>query len=271
MKALIIWIVTAILLMAACTSDSPVEIEHDMVVIRGYIYANEPLDDFQVTSTLPISSTDTLAPPINDAEVWLVKDGVRYDLASSDGDSGYYHYDGNNLNAEEEDIFEIFVNHFGRTATGQTQVPSPPQNGSISSATLYMPEFGFGMTMDTTRNQIRVNWDAEPSALYFVVLENMEDDPDPVEMFGGGFKGRPQLFTSAPFSAGTYVIRFLEITHLGQHRIKVYRVNQEYADLYTSRQQDTRDLNEPLTNIENGLGIFSAFSSIEFYFNVVPE
>ena len=39
------------------------------------------------------------------------------------------------------------------------------------------------------------------------------------------------------------------MTHLGKHRVKVCRVNQEYADLYQSRNQDSRDLNEPLTNI----------------------
>lgn len=61
----------------------------------------------------------------------------------------------------------------------------------------------------------------------------------------------------------------MSITHYGLHRVRVYRVNQEYADLYDTRQQDSRDLNEPLTNIVNGLGIFSAFNSNEIYFTAV--
>jgi hypothetical protein len=42
----------------------------------------------------------------------------------------------------------------------------------------------------------------------------------------------------------------------------VYRINQEYADLYRTRQQDSRDLNEPLSNVVNGLGVFSAFNGV---------
>ena len=41
----------------------------------------------------------------------------------------------------------------------------------------------------------------------------------------------------------------------------MYRVNREYADLYNNRVQDSRDLNEPPSNISGGLGIFSAFNS----------
>ncbi|MDA3862202.1 MAG: hypothetical protein PF445_13365 [Melioribacteraceae bacterium] len=51
----------------------------------------------------------------------------------------------------------------------------------------------------------------------------------------------------------------------------LYRVNKEYVDLYESRDQDSRNLNEPLTNIENGLGVFSAFASDSVYFNAVKE
>jgi len=63
----------------------------------------------------------------------------------------------------------------------------------------------------------------------------------------------------------------LIMTHLGKHRVKVYRVNQEYADLYQSRNQDSRDLNEPLTNIVNGLGVFSAFNSDSVFFELKQQ
>jgi hypothetical protein len=53
--------------------------------------------------------------------------------------------------------------------------------------------------------------------------------------------------------------------------VKVYRVNQEYVDLYENRQQDSRNLTEPLTNIKNGLGIFTAFSYAQAYFYVKKE
>jgi hypothetical protein len=68
-----------------------------------------------------------------------------------------------------------------------------------------------------------------------------------------------------------YRITRINVTNLGLHRVNVYRVNQEYADLYRSRNQDSRDLNEPLTNIANGLGVFTAFNSDSVFFRVVQE
>ena len=59
--------------------------------------------------------------------------------------------------------------------------------------------------------------------------------------------------------------------HQGLESPRVYRINQEYADLYGSRQQDSRDLNEPLTNNRNGLGVFSAFNSQAVYFYARAE
>jgi hypothetical protein len=69
----------------------------------------------------------------------------------------------------------------------------------------------------------------------------------------------------------SYSINHRIIIHYGRHQVKLYRINQEYADLYMSRQQDSRDLNEPLTNIQNGLGVFSAFNSEIVYFDAVAE
>jgi hypothetical protein len=57
----------------------------------------------------------------------------------------------------------------------------------------------------------------------------------------------------------------------GRHRAKIYRVNQEYADLYESREQDSRNLNEPLTNVKNGLGVFTAVTCDSIFFKVLKK
>ncbi len=40
---------------------------------------------------------------------------------------------------------------------------------------------------------------------------------------------------------------------------------------HLGRIQDSRDLNEPPTNIDGGLGVFSAFASDSVFFQVVRE
>jgi len=60
----------------------------------------------------------------------------------------------------------------------------------------------------------------------------------------------------------------MTLTQFGTYRVKIYRVNQKYADLYESRNQDSRELNDPNSNIINGLGIFTAFNSDSIFFEI---
>jgi hypothetical protein len=272
-KTIFSLIAIILLLISGCTNESPTVPQSDLVVVRGYIYAGEPVDDIQLTSTLPLGSEETQAPPINDAQVSLIKDGTQYDLVSSAGDSGYYHYDGNELKVETSDIFQIQVKHEDFDVFGFSEVPEAPKNVTISSSTLKFPDFETmrelrqqGISMDSIRASmmLTVNWEQEEDALYYILVENINENPVPVE---SQFSKPPREFISQPTARNEYTVNAMMMTHLGKHIVKVFRVNQEYADLYQSRNQDSRDLNEPLTNIEGGLGIFSAFNCDSLFFD----
>jgi hypothetical protein len=274
MKNIYILISILIFLFFGCNINSDDTPQKDEIVIRAYLYANEPVTDIQITGTIAIGVDTATATPINNASVYLIKDGKKYNLIPSAGDSGYYHYAGSDLKIQTGDIFRIYAEYNGQTAYGETEVPPAPENLTISSDTLYVTSFSTGTPggtpptrMDSVR--IKAQWDSVANASYFIVIENMETDPEAISTggFGGGNRG-PSRFLSQPMSQSHYSISQMSLSYYGKHKIKIYRINQEYADLYRSRQQDSRDLNEPLTNIVDGLGIFSAFSCVEGYFYV---
>ncbi len=91
-------------------------------------------------------------------------------------------------------------------------------------------------------------------------------------LYDGGFErfGGFRLVTQ-PTTTNFHDIRMFSLEVLGLHEAILYRVNQEYADLYENREQDSRDLNEPPTNMEGGLGVFSAFNSQRQLFEVVRQ
>ncbi len=262
--------VVLLLGLGQCSGGTVTGPETTGVVIRAYLYAGEAVTDIRLTEPLPLGSQETVMAPVNDAGISLYRDGLEYVLVPSAGDSGYYHYPGSDLNVEIGDLFELEVAAGGRTAKAETVVPSPPANVTASGDTVEVIEsFTFGEQPEF--DELTITWDEVEDALWFVVLENLEADPVPVETdrpFGG--RG-PQMFISPPTARNEYLLRPMSLTHYGTHRIRVFRINQEYADLYSTRQQDSRDLNEPLTNIVGGLGIFSAFSSGEIQFEAVPE
>lgn len=60
MKKIIIFLLIALLMFfAGCTKESPVIPSADLVVVRAYLYAGEPVSDVQLTQTLPLGSQET--------------------------------------------------------------------------------------------------------------------------------------------------------------------------------------------------------------------
>lgn len=266
-------VVVAGLFAGACGDPSATSPEQRDAVVRAYLYAGLPVNDIRLTWTAPIGTSDTTtaaaAQPINDATVVLVKSGVRYALAKSAGDSGYYQYNGTNLTVREGDVFTLEATAGGRTLSARTVVPIRPSGARVASSTLTIPTFTFGPggpggpgnRPDFSSAVTQVHWTRTAGALYFVTLENVEATPTAIEFdFPGGIRGRRRI-VFPPTAADSLPVNALGLPYYGRYVVNVWRVNEEYAQLYATLQQDSRDLNEPFTNIVGGLGVFTAFAA----------
>ena len=254
-------------------------IAENQFVIEAFLYAGEPIDDIRIKTTYDLSSEEDVSVPINNAIVTLIKNGERYNLISS-GDDGFYNYPGNDVTVETYDIFQLEVSYNGISAMAETIVPTPTNGLSISEDSLFVPILPITAGMDSIVNTIRnfltnsvinATWDNPNEDLYFMVVESVSDTLDPIfptqvidVLARFRFVSEPTDGTSISFIAGT-------LESFGTYSVKVYHINQEYADLYENREQDSRDLNEPPSNITNALGVFSAFNSQEVFFEVARE
>lgn len=273
---------TAILGSFTSCEDEAIYTPDERFVLQAYLYANEPVWDVTIKNAVPLSVADSVGEPINDAVITLYKNDVPYTLVSS-SDTGTYHYPGDDLLIETGDVFSIEATISEETATGSTSVPDSPQGVFISTETIKLPEIDFidGVRPDfetlmafreaIESFELSVVWDNPNGELYFVVVESVSSNQISIFPTGGKFaKGRFRQ-VSKPTRESSYEIKIDELTYWGAYVAKVYRVNQEYSDLYENLEQDSRDLNEPPTNIKNGLGIFSAFNSQNVYFEVKKE
>jgi hypothetical protein len=258
--------------LAGCDSTSTEPETTELFVVEAFLFAGEVIDDIRVTETIPLSDTIE-APPINDALVELSKDGQTYLLVAT-GDSGYYEYAGSDLVVEAGDTFGIEVTYGAAVATGATVVPNPPIEVGIDRDTLWVPEIGIGRGgggFNSEDSQLAAVWENPDRLLHYVVIESLEDSaesivPDGFQKFVGRFR-----LVAEPTKDDYHFIDMRVLRDLGRHIARVYRVNEEYAQLYENRTQDSRDLNEPPSNIIGGLGVFSAFSSDSIAFVVVRE
>lgn len=271
LKSLFIIILISIFILS-CTEDLYDEptIDDEMVVVSAFLFEGEKIENIRLTKTFPLGSEDTIAMPTNDAEIYLSKDGNEYLLQNADSLNGYYVYEQSDLEVKSGDMFSLRIIYNNETITSSTLVPVKPNNVNIYPETLALTttSTGFGgFALDT--NSIKVSWSNPDSTLYYVVIQNLETNPILITYTSG--KVNSTKVTFPPSTTSEFLIGRRNITYFGRHVAIVYKVNQEYADLYESRTQDSRNLNEPISNIDNGLGVFSAFASDTVYFNVVSE
>lgn len=277
MKKYLIYL--SVIFLFACEEENLNNIAENQFVVEAFLYANEPIDDIRIKTTFPLAAEEDLSMPINDAEVTILKGGQRYALVSSN-DDGFYHYPNNDLPVETSDEFQLEVIHNGITATARTTVPTPTTGLQISTDSLKVPQLPFGAGQDSIRaaiasflrnSSIEATWDNPDEDLYFMVVESVNDSIDPI--FPGQIIDALARFrfVSEPTDGSTLTFLGGTLVSFGQYAVKVYHINQEYAALYENREQDSRDLNEPPSNVTNALGVFSAFNSQEMFFEVVRE
>jgi len=252
------YISTIFLLLILTSLTSCLEVEEldieDNFVIEAFLYGGETIDDIKLKTTYTLDAPEDLSEPITNASVILQKDGIAYELESS-ADQGFYNYNGNDLTVSSGDKFQIEVNFNNRIATAQTTIPSPPTGvaidvaiASIPRITVLNPSALLQLRQALSDLLINVTWDNPNDDWHYIVVENIEAIQDaifPAQLIGAGLR------------------------HYGTHKVTVYRVNQEYADIFENRTQDSRDLNEPPSNIDNALGIFTGFESESVFFEIV--
>jgi len=265
-----------LLLLFGCQS-SPVVPEETQIVLQAYLYAEQPVTDITVMLSRPISSSDTANAMLANASVSLIKGGRQYLLAPSPQNPGEYYYAGTELQVQPGDQFKIDVTYNGITATAETVVPGKPVGLSISTSTVVFTAdtvtTPFGGTIErlTSSDSVLVSWDNASQLPYYVVVESEDSARQPLRSDTLRDFNPIGRFLTEPTTDDYYRVPQSDFNYTGKYKITLYRVNQEYVDLYASRQQDSRSLNEPHTNVKNGLGIFTAFNSDSVFFSVRKE
>lgn len=274
MKNIIIVTILATFGMMSCTDTSTPQVSNEeLLAVWVYVYAGEELDDIRLASTISLDSELEEAPPVSGATIVVSTDNVSFTCIEDTSTPGNYYYPGSDFSVEVGNRVELSVITDTEDVYALTAVPPKPVNVIISASSMTLPDFSDREAMRTWResaDDVEVSWDAEIDAWYYVVLECTEDNPVEIDSWNMG--PRPeQRRIFPPVQDDHYRVRFPLFEYAGEHRLTVYRVNQEYVDLYEYREQDSRDLQEPLTNIEGGLGIFSAFNSASVTINVIQS
>jgi Domain of unknown function (DUF4249) len=281
------------LCIAGCSDRLTFEPKNKLVVVQGYLYTGMPISDIKITSTLGLGTQDTIAPPISDAQVQLIKDEVCYLLKPIFNKDGYYRFlervyeEGDcpggdcpdeELAVESGDVFKLEVYYYDKVATAELIVPQLPAGLSVSEETIFVSDSSYrgtrqysmgGVFAEDTATALTIHWEDDGNSMYYLTMKTLEIFLHPIDPNYPSYW--PGEFLSKTITGDHFSIGWSNITHYGTHRVRLYRLGEEYVEMFLTQNQDTRDLNEPLTNVRNGLGIFTALSSADIYFEVEPE
>jgi hypothetical protein len=197
-------------------------------------------------------------------------------LTSLIHDPGKYYYAGIDLPVLSNEHFKNEVHDNGMASTAETTIPLKPENMSANISTMTFTKetmttpFGGTIEKITTSDSLVVSWSNHASEAYYVVVESVDPNRQVLQS-DTKFQFMNRRFVTEPITEDHYRVFDQDLKYTGRHKVIVYRVNQEYVNLHKSRQQDSRSLNEPQTNVKNGLGIFTAFASDSLFINVVLQ
>ncbi|UZR97368.1 DUF4249 family protein [Chondrinema litorale] len=254
----------------ACEEVPEFELDDTLPVVEAFLYMGDEVDDIKISEVVPFESS-VENNEIDGLDIEIIWKGQSYALVNADSGGGKYYYPGDDLEILSGETYEISFLYEGEMITSSTTVPPAPDNLELSTDALELPQlvdiFDIRDLAQSGNSNVNVEWSNPNGDYYYLVIENIESDPEPIDVndiLSFNFE-----FTSVPTQNDFFtLIPFVHFTQFGTHRIILYRVNEEYALLYETIQQDSRDLNEPYTNIDNGVGIFSGFASDTVYLEI---
>jgi len=252
----------------ACTKENlNTGMDNDIPVVEAYL---EPGNEATVrlSKMRPFTEDEYSGSLIIDsAEVYINYEGMDYICTPVNDEPGMYISLDSNLIIEAGGAYSLFFEYNDYTVTSSTSVPSKPANADLSTSVYTVSQNGMGFIQDP----LTVTWDNPGNTYHIIIVEYMESnynpirwnmDPDSYDQF--------RKISTEPVSGDSYNLDTRKhLLFYGSYQIHIYKVNEEYVNLHENISQNSLNLTEPLTNIENGLGIFTGINSVTLHLEVV--
>ena len=261
------------LLIAACTQQNNLALETETPVVQAYLFAGQPVDSISIQQSFSYTRANTDLTALDDLALQISDGREIFSLTHNGGGI----YQNRELLPKSGQNYTLTFEYNGTTVSSETFIPQK-RAVTITKTTVELEKitttggfggFGGGAAQET----IEITWDNAEGDYYYVVIENIEDNPEFVNDFfaefeANGFSRRLFQITEPRITDFHPINSRRDLTQFGTYQIIVYRVNPEYAALYETAGSSSVTIAEPPSNIENGLGIFTGVSSDTIYLEV---
>ncbi len=244
-------------------SESESEFTPDLVVEAYLIPERAP--EINLSIETPYDTALSVELSVDNLDVILKSEDHEYICTSIGG--GQY-------NAPEEFVVEVShtysleISFNDELVTSQTFVPLKPTGYSASETSIELSSStsggGFGSGGGMSSN-INLYWNNPNNEYFLVMVENIESDPKPIRESD---EERKLSFRNEPVQTEGDQIKPNSFQFFGTHRVILFRLNPEYSLLYEESGTSSQNMTNPITNIENGYGIFTGINADTLYIEV---
>ncbi|MFT5823039.1 MAG: hypothetical protein ACI8ZM_004298 [Crocinitomix sp.] len=258
---------TSILMLSACSKEVITqETVLNQVVVEAYLYPDIPVT-INLSKMFPFTEegiTDDLA--IDTAEIHITYNGTDYLMTSDPSNPGQYYCDNALLIVEEGETYELSFLYNNYEVKSETTIPTSPNSVTLSTTELDVVEVSAGEVQDP----LTVIWTNPKNEYHQIKVEYLESDYSAIsERLVVEDYPKFKTVATEPILGERYDLNIrAHLVFYGTYRVIVYKVNKEYVNLYENLSQSTLNLTAPLTNIENGLGIFTGLNADTTYVEV---
>ena len=264
MKKIAVFVVLTATL-AACQPTVVSEFE-DLPVVESFLLNDEPVS-IKISKLIPFRDNVSYSPEnVDNLAITITDETENKDYALTLRDSGVY-VGGNNFLPAAEHTYSLHFTYNGNEISAETQIAAMPQNVVLSKEEVIaqtMGNFqpGSGEIPEFTNDSLVVSWDNPDRDYYFVIVENIEDDPEAINSGFGGMGGMgggngSLLFRTELSQDASVNIQAQQFGYYGRYLVHVCRLQPEYVTLL---QHSSETLVEVFANVVGGFGVFTGIS-----------
>lgn len=241
----------------------------DVPVVQSYLEPGN-LVKVKLTKMLPfVEGGNSGVETIDSAKVYITNNGDDYLLLPVTNSRGEYENLDANLQISPDEIYKIYFEYNGYEVSASTVIPGKPVNASLNTSVYYVDPNATGPG-SVTQEPIVVSWDNPNNSFYIVVVEYLETNYSPINgnLPEDQFDSYREVSTDPINDNSINLTTRQQLVFFGHYRVILFNINEEYVNLYENISQSTLNMSEPLTNINNGLGIFTGINSDTLFLRV---
>lgn len=243
--------IVAMLFLIGCEDFA--KADPDQAVVEGFLHAGRTAT-IKVNRQLVFAVGDTtFEQPIGGLALELFNETSGKSEKLTETDLGVYESTGR---IDEGATYRLEFDYNGKNVWAQTTIPSKVV-GFVGSDTALLHTKRFS---EDTLRYVNYHWNNPNNDYHLVQTTNMESWTSLIYTpINNTTPSR--TITSTPTQDTTHQVNSRQFSYFGRHYMILYKVNQEYVDLYYENSSNSQHLTNPATNVHNGFGIFTGMNS----------